>query len=227
MHLFGTACANTDKVPLNVMPMGEYEPEIVREMYELTEPLIEMGKGKPHVLAVFVIGNWNDDLSPWQSPALGRKQEDFGGKAGETLGWILNRFMPAAEAQFPAVRGGARGLLGYSLAGLFALWAMLHTDGFQVFGSCSGSLWYEGFAGYFADHAPMTPCSAYISLGDREEAVRHPVFARVGDATRQIAAYLETSPGVRDSVLEWNSGGHADAVGERLAKAQIWMCKRM
>ncbi len=38
-----------------------------------------------------------------------------------------------------------RGIAGYSLAGLFALWAVYQTGLFDRAASVSGSLWFDGF----------------------------------------------------------------------------------
>ena len=109
------------------------------------------------------------------------------------------------------------------MAGMFALWSVHQTDAFAVCGSCSGSLWYSGFTDYLEQNALKTPCSVYLSLGEREEKTRHPWFAQVGDATRRAAALMGASPIVKETILVWHPGGHLGSVGERLAAAQLWM----
>ena len=68
---------------------------------------------KFYLIAVKV-RNWNSDLSPWEAPAVFGK-EAFGAGAADTLGAVL---------QLCAGRAQIRIIGGYSLAGLFALWAV-------------------------------------------------------------------------------------------------------
>jgi predicted alpha/beta superfamily hydrolase len=42
---------------------------------------------------------------------------------------------------------------GYSLAGLFALWASTRTDLFFGVAAASPSVWFPGFIDYMADHS--------------------------------------------------------------------------
>ena len=122
----------------------------------------------------------------------------FTGHASATLEWMLSRLIPSVEKLVPSVQCGVRGLFGYSMAGLFAIWAMGQTDRFSVCASCSGSLWYESFFDYLQEHDPLAPCSIYLSLGEGEEHVKNAYFARVGDETRRVANFLTASPMCRE-----------------------------
>lgn len=226
IHFFGEVLSDT-KPPLFIMPVADEVPDLIEGQHMRLDHVIMSGEVPPHILVTFEIQNWNDDLSPWKAPPIGRSQSDFGGYAHKTLTWITDRLIPAVEQQLPFICGSQIGLLGYSMAGLFAVWAIYQTDKFAVFGSCSGSLWYEGFTEYLSKHEPAAPCSVYLSLGDREEFTRNPMFAKVGDATRQTEVILKASPMIRDITLTWNPGKHTGAVGERLAAAQLWMKKQL
>lgn len=222
LHFFGALLPQAS-TPLFVMPVSGDVSELMEGQHMRLDPAVRQGALRPFVLATFVAPDWENGLSPWPAPALRRGRPDFAGNAGTTLDWVLRRLLPVAAQRVPQTAGGAHGLLGYSMAGLFALWAVHQTDAFSVCASCSGSLWYEGFDAYLERTPLQSPCAIYLSLGEAEEKARSPVFARVGDATRRIAALLARSPAATDTALVWHPGGHTGAVGERLAAALMWM----
>ena len=165
-------------------------------------------------LLAFPAPDWDRDLTPWPAPGLSKKEGDFGGGAEAFLEDLL-LYREAAVAALPEPPG-ARLLLGYSLAGLFALWAGTRTDAFPLLASVSGSLWYDGWCEYLA----ANPCRArqvYLSLGEREPRARNPRMARVGECTEKTAALLGAQ-GV-ETALEWNPGGHFNEPEARMAKA--------
>lgn len=160
------------------------------------------------ILAVPVI-DWNGDLTPWPAgPVFGK--QGFGAGAPATLRELLACPMP----------GRRRFLCGYSLAGLFALWAVYQTDFFAGTAAVSPSVWYPGWLGYVEEHRVLTP-AVYLSLGDREEKTKNPTMAAVGGAIRRQHALL-SSAGVR-TVLEWNPGNHFVDSEKRLAKGIAWL----
>lgn len=70
-----------------------------------------------------------------------------------------------------------RGIIGYSLAGLFALYAIYQTDTFSRVGSMFGSLWFPGMKEYILIHEPKCwPDCMYFSLGDKERKTHKPVL---------------------------------------------------
>lgn len=76
--------------------------------------------------------------------------------------------MPKAEKELPQAPEW-RGIAGYSLAGLFALYAIYQTDVFTRVGCISGSLWFPGFLEYvFTHESKRRPGCLYFSLGDKE-----------------------------------------------------------
>ena len=170
-------------------------------------------------LLVFVpVEDWNRDLSPWKAePVFGK--EGFGDGAAETLSRIGTELLPYLERQYP--REGRRFFVcGYSLAGLFALWAVCRTDAFSGVAGVSPSVWFPGWLVFAKEH-PVRCGKVYLSLGDREERARNPLLASVGNAIREQEALLSGS-GV-PVCLEWNPGNHfADADG-RLARGIAWL----
>ncbi|MBQ6235371.1 MAG: esterase [Clostridia bacterium] len=154
--------------------------------------------------------DWNRDLSPWSAPPV-FGNEPFGGGASD----FLNALLPLC-----ADRSKTYYLGGYSLAGLFALWAAHETDAFFGVAAASPSVWFPGFAAYMQTH-PIRAQRVYLSLGDREEKTRNPVMATVG--TRIKEAYDLLKRRGTDCVLEWNPGNHFKDPDLRTARAFLWV----
>ena len=160
------------------------------------------------------IADWNRELSPWPAPPVFGK-EAFGGGAEQTLAELL----PLCG------RPGERYIIGgYSLAGLFALWAASRTDRFAGAAAASPSLWFPGFDAYLQAN-PLRCGPVYLSLGDREEKTRSPVMATVGDRIRALAADLKAAG--TDCTLEWNPGNHFREPELRTARAFAWVLHRL
>ena len=156
------------------------------------------------------VEDWNHDLSPWKAPAVFGK-EDFGDGAGDMLRFILAQCADRSKTYY---------IGGYSLAGLFSLWAAYQTDVFAGVAAASPSIWFPGFLQYMRENSIRTN-AVYLSLGDREEKTRNPVMATVGDCIREGHALLQ-SGGIR-TTLEWNPGNHFKDAGIRTAKAFAWV----
>ena len=165
-------------------------------------------------LLSFPAPDWDRDLTPWAAPGLSRKGPDFGGGAEAFLEGLLAA-VTEAEAALPAPPE-TRLLMGYSLGGLFALWAGTRTDRFPLLASVSGSLWYDGWCAYLEAN-PCRGKRVYLSLGEREPKARNPRMARVGKSTERTEALLRASGA--ETILEWNPGGHFNAPEARMAKA--------
>ncbi len=202
----------------------------------------ELTGGKSFCLKAVRVEDWNRDLSPWPAPAV-FGNEAFGDGAEETLRFVLEEVLPDAVAGLPgasgvpsdasaAVSNAAAAsapapkiiyLGGYSLAGLFALWAGYQTDRFDGIAAASPSIWFPSFIGYMKEN-PIHAESVYLSLGDREERTRNPVMAQVGNAIR--AGYeILTNNGIV-CILEWNKGNHFKQPDLRTAKAFAWLMNR-
>ena len=164
-----------------------------------------------HLIALKV-DDWNRDLSPWNAPAV-FGDEAFGDGAAETLSKVL------AELNDPGKRYY---IGGYSLAGLFALWAAFQTDRFEGVAAASPSIWFPGFVDYMRDN-PVRARKIYLSLGDREERIRNPIMSSVGDRIRTAYGILQEKGTV--CTLEWNKGGHFKDADIRTAAAFAWVIK--
>ena len=159
------------------------------------------------------VNSWNQDLSPWRAPAV-FGNEDFGEGASTLLAQILELCKDESKTYY---------LGGYSLAGLFALWASCQTDRFAGIAAASPSVWFPGFLSYVKEYGIASP-AVYLSLGDREEKTKNQVMAVVGDRIRELYGWLQEQE--IDRMLEWNSGNHFKEPGIRTAKAFAWLMER-
>ena len=170
------------------------------------------------------VDRWNERFSPWPAPPL-RGNEPFTGSGQDrqdTLAFLTKTLLPHLDA---TLGPGTQYLLaGYSLAGLFALWAGYDCPDFAGVAAVSPSLWFPGWAEYAAGRRVQTR-AVYLSLGDREEKVRHPLLSTVGDAVRAQHRLLERD-GV-PAVLEWNPGNHFRDSEIRTAKGIAWLLRQL
>lgn len=171
-------------------------------------------KGRGLALAAISGVDWNRELSPWSVPEVFRDGADFGGQASVLLDMLTHQIIPLTEKHLRCAPE-FRGIAGYSLAGLFALWAVYQTDLFDRAASISGSLWFDGFLNFMRTNTPKAKL-VYLSLGDREKAVKNPRLAAVEDCTVQAVELLRAR-GV-STVFEMNRGGHFRDIPVRIAR---------
>lgn len=189
-----------------IQPVDEQDLSVIEN--EVNE-IKRFSKTNFYLLAI-KIDKWNDQLSPWPAPALFGK-DNFGEGAKDTLEEILSL---CADKDKTYILGG------YSLAGLFALWAAYQTDVFHAVAAASPSIWFLGFVDYMKN-SEIKADKIYLSLGDKEEKTRNPVMASVGDCIREANVLLQEK-GIT-TVLEWNQGNHFKDSDIRTAKAFAWV----
>ena len=190
------------------------------ELQSMESEIAAIAQSAHHFLfAAIPVESWNDALSPWKSPAVWGKQ-GFGGKAGKTLRFLTEQVIPSLKQQFDLPENVKIILGGYSLAGLFALWASTQTDLFYGVAAASPSVWFPDWMEFEQQH-PMQAQRVYLSLGDKEERTKNAVMAVVGDNIRTLHSRL-TERGA-DCTLEWNSGGHFKDADLRTARAFQWV----
>ena len=202
VYEYGDPAASTVLVQMaddHDLAVLENEAALIREL-----------SGKDFRLIAVKIDDWNHDLSPWKAPAV-FGNESFGDGAESTLSEVLKLLSDMSKTYY---------IGGYSLAGLFALWAVHQTDLFAGAAAASPSIWFPGFLDYMKEHEIKTR-SIYLSLGDREEKTRNPVMAQVGSCIRSAHTLLEER-GLR-CTLEWNKGNHFKDPDLRTAKAFAWV----
>ncbi len=204
VHEFG----NSDADIVLIQPVDEHDLSGL----ENEVALIKKISGIDFRLIAVKVNNWNSDLSPWRAPAVFGK-DDFGNGAAKMLEEIL---------KFCGNKNKTYYIGGYSLAGLFALWATYQTDAFKGVAAASPSMWFPGFTDFMKEREIGTG-TVYLSLGDREEKTRNPVMATVGEKMREAHALL-SGRGV-NCALEWNEGNHFQEADIRTAKAFSWVIR--
>ena len=181
--------------------------------------------GGPAFTLVTVSGlDWDRDMAPWDCPAVFKNAQPFVGGAGNYLRLLTEKIVPEAEKELPTPPRW-RGIAGYSLAGLFAVYALYQTDVFSRAASMSGSLWFPGMKWYvFSREWKRPPDGVYFSLGDKENRTRNPVLKSVRQDSEEIEA-LYQSKGV-DTAFQLNPGNHYDRAAERTAAGIAWILNR-
>ena len=188
---------------------------------------------------------WEENFSPWCAPRVFAKGPNFGDGAQKTLDTLINHVIPWTESELtdpPTYRV----LVGYSLAGLFSLWAGVspqvargmspqvscgcQSDApaatFQRIGAVSGSFWFPGLLDYVDQQLSggvVGLTHAYLSLGDREARTPNPQIMHVRENAELLASKLQNAGII--STFELNRGNHFQNVEGRMQKALDWLVK--
>ena len=200
-----------------IEPIGDYDPDGIEGDYNK----IRQRTDAEFRLITIAVDSWNCDLSPWKAPAVFGK-EDFGDGAEELLKAVLSLCEDRSKTYI---------IGGYSLAGLFALWAATRTDVFRGVAAASPSAWFPGLTEYLREHG--MPCGTVVSLslGDREARTRNPVMSTVDTRIREIRDILQEQGAdvtlTWNPALTWNPGNHFAEPDIRTAKAYAEVLQRL
>lgn len=203
--------------PLLVHPVGN-DPEA--ECARMAGLTARYAPGKPFSLLTLGSPDWSGDYSPWPAdvPAWG----SFSGKGPETLSLLLEGVLPRiAEERRPRCYIG-----GYSLAGLFSLWAFYETGAFSGCAACSSSLWFPGWEDYARSHTAPVPGVLYLSLGRKEPLTRHPVLSLIGDCLDLQESLAQSDPGICAVEKVLHPGGHGSEADVRTARGFAWLLEQ-
>ena len=199
---------------LLIQPVDEHDIKVLDN--EVEE--IQNNTDKQFSLIAFKIEDWNNELSPWETPpAFGNKS--FGSGATETLEFIESRFIPTVKEKYNLDNDIKFILGGYSLAGLFSLWSAYKSNTFSGIAAASPSVWFNSWEEFMNNNTPLSN-TIYLSLGDTEEKTKNKVMYAVGDNIRKQAKLLKNDN--INTILEWNKGGHFSNSDLRVAKALTW-----
>lgn len=150
--------------------------------------------------------DWNRYLSPWKHEKVFAQGEAFAGEADAFLEEVL-KLIP--ERNWKEII-----IAGYSLAGLFALYACTKSEVFTGCMCASGSLWFDGFVQYLKDN-PVHCGKVYLSLGDKEKNTKNPVMSKVEINSLKAVHEMEKYTSV---YFEMNPGGHFNDPDGRVMK---------
>lgn len=181
--------------------------EMVEQKEEISKHIFSLSGKKDFEIIPVITENWNDDLSPWPYED---KRSKFSGNGNSFLEKLLKQCREISMEKEDSLI-----LAGYSLAGLFSLWAASRIELFRGVASCSGSLWFPGFM-----DSKVFPKSrkVYLSLGDKESKTKHPLMSQVENISRIYSEILIKTNLYESVVFEMNPGNHFADVTERLAK---------
>lgn len=195
VHIFGTEMAK----PLPVIWLQTFDGAEAAKVYEQLD-------GSCVLLAVSGC-QWERDFTPWPAPAVDKRAVAFSGEAEAYLRLLTENIMPDTESRLPFTVE-KRGIAGYSLAGLFSLYAACRCLLFQGVASISGSLWYDGWSAWAEAHPPLGTKRqpfVYLSLGDRESQSKNTRLQQNDVALQAVIKAWQT----RTSLFwEMNKGGH-------------------
>ena len=194
---------------LLIQPIDEHDLEVLDQEVEAIKELSD----KPFSLVAFMIKDWNQELTPWTAPPVFGKVP-FGSRAEKTLEFITSQLLQEVPENNSHLIFG-----GYSLAGLFALWAGYQTEKFEGIAAVSPSVWYPQWIDFASENKPLAK-SVYLSLGDKEEKAKNPVMAQVGNGIRKQHELLTEQE--INTLLEWNAGNHFVDSDKRMAKGFAW-----
>ena len=214
ISVFGTEKADSPLVILN--SYGNEGEEVRNECHKLNCP--------PFSLAAISNLDWNKDLSPWESPALYKKEESFSGGADAYLLLLTEKILPAI-CDSMVTKLSYVALAGYSLAGLFSIYSAYNAEIFARIASVSGSLWFPGFEEYAKTHefVKMPDC-VYLSLGDTESKAKNKVLSTVQEKTESLFE-LYKSKNI-PVIFELNKGNHFTEPALRTAKGIKWILEQ-
>jgi predicted alpha/beta superfamily hydrolase len=217
----------------------------------VADPLLFPGSGGPAAPCIYVVcgdGEWEDlgeltqgrtcaivqtrdadffrDFSPWPEAALTPDIPAFAGGAPAYLRTLVTTTIPAIERAH-GLAPRTRAICGYSLAGLFALYALLESDAFCAAACVSGSLWFEGWPDYLARAVarpawrdrcanPATRPYAFFTLGNKERNAPNPRMRTVRMRTDETVDALLRSGA--EAEFQRMPGTHFTFVDERIGE---------
>jgi|GEM_PF-68772 len=191
---------------------------------EEEEAVVKLLKGQAYFSFPLLCINhleWQKDMCPWDSPALINTEKDFIGGADEYLSLLEKEIIPKA-VEILGEEPRYYALAGYSLAGLFALYAGYRSALFSRIASVSGSLWYPDFLSFAKEKKMLSKAEKlYLSLGTEEAKTKHAVLATIERKIRELVEHYQSSGYCVN--FELNPGNHFCEVEQRIEKGIRWI----
>jgi len=191
---------------------------------EEEEAVVKLLKGQAYFSFPLLCINhleWQKDMCPWDSPALINTEKDFIGGADEYLSLLEKEIIPRA-LEILGEEPSYYALAGYSLAGIFALYAGYRSALFSRIASVSGSLWYPDFLSFAKEKKMLNKAERlYLSLGTEEAKTKHAVLSTIERKTRELVEHYQSSGYCVN--FELNPGNHFCEVEQRIEKGIRWI----
>lgn len=186
--------------------------------HEVLEACEKLGCSPFHLVAITNL-RWNEELLPWPHEPVITKSDRFTGEATSYAHCLTKDIIPHVEKTMK--KPPLRIIAGYSMGGLFALYAPYITDAFLSVVSASGSVWYPNFVSYVKEHDFLRkPESIYLSIGDLESRTKDPFFSQTEHCTKELHSIYQRK--AVESIFELNPGNHYKDAPYRLAKGIAW-----
>lgn len=203
------------------------QPLVVLNMFEddssgVLAELQKMGAFDINLLVISKL-DWNAELSPWEISPISKQEPPFTGGAAEYLDWLLNEALPKGLELIDGTPTKTY-IAGYSMAGLFALYALYNCDVFERAACMSSSFWFPDFKEFVESHEiKREPEKLYFSLGDKEAKTKHQILKTVQENTEAIVNQLKAQE--IDVTFEMNEGNHFKDIDWRIAKGIAEICR--
>ena len=195
-------------------------PLVICTGYENNDEQLLMAcqkNGCPEFSLVYVTNvRWEEELSPWKAEKIFSDRDTFAGEADTYLTFLVQEILPYTsiilKEQITDIC-----IAGYSMAGLFSLYALYRTPVFSQAVCVSGSVWYPDFT-EFCEKTEMKsmPETIYLSIGDRERYTKNPYVKQVEERMKTLYELFKRQN--RRVCFEKNPGNHFKEADIRLAK---------
>lgn len=176
----------------------------VVDMPEHPFDIAAVAVGRRATIVTVPVSSWGANLTPWEAPGLHPDDPPFAGHAPALLDELRHDFIPGVEREH-GLTPSARAICGYSLGGLFALYAFLSWGELRAMASLSGSLWYPGLVAWVRDTlSDGEGRFCFFSVGKREAKAGPRIMRSVQDdmetcaricRERGCAVEVEVGPG--------------------------------
>lgn len=185
-----------------------------------------ISKHQPALNFVLIASNNRTaDYTPWPLQTSETMPIDFGGKSEEHLYFITTHVIPFCESEYGFTRSAdKRAIGGYSLGGLFSIYAAVNSELFGTVLSCSSSLWYPGFLDYLKEH-PFKAAhpKLYMSVGDQEGTTAKNLTADQTLNTLALKDWIEPRFQAGDFQFTLEEGNHGNNISRRVERAVEWV----
>lgn len=210
----------TDKNPVMIYwGVSKDNKSSVEKIYNQIKK--SMNGNDSYIIVAYEVPDWNSYFSPWAYKM--NDKNVFMGYGSITLQWLMNSYNIIEEMYHVKYHIDNRYLIGYSLSGLFSLWAFYESKLFSGVACCSGSLWFPGWTEYAINNQIQVQSKIYLSLGKKEEKTKNQIMKKIGEIIRWQFHILENNEKISKIKLEWNEGGHFNNIEDRIIAGINWL----
>ncbi len=209
-------------IPKNVLSIQRAVYVQDSEIFKEISQKLFLGIPKENLPIIIALegANRNADYTPWYVEPENPKYPEFEGKADEYLDFIVNILKPYVELNYTNIKSNT--ILGYSLGGLFSLYAVTKTNCFDKVVSMSGSFWYKNWIEYLKKSDIDRKISIYLNCGKKEGSFKDGL-AKGNYGFTYLTYEILLEKNLKEVVLELDNKNHLNYVAERFIKAFKWI----